>query len=585
MKHFITIGSILFILAATVWFFCLHASPLVISPETTYITAPLMPDGKRIDYFRAWEERAYPPEMKTDDNGYRILVRAIGDPNNYSEIGFGDKRGKDEFTMLELDPVSLRLQVYEKLGLDPSVPTTMKIECPYAFMGRYIEEHPEAAEQWWRVGMYRLGRPWTLDDLPQFKDWIAENEAGLNLLGEAVRQPVFRAPEVRNSKDETLLDMSGRLGRSQIFRNFARAVQARALYRTGIGDIDGAIDDVITSYLLARHVSNHRTHVDYLVGIAIESMAVSIHFGANPAAPPSRAQLQRLFDTIRALPPLPKIEDFMVVERFQALSVLQEFALGRKLEGYQGLAYGPWCAEVDWNFLFREMNRVFDTIIAGGEVETPWAMDIGDMLAGRQNDLVLWSESQPPVKSTVQERTEFVRDVFFSLWVPSSQMELVRHAERRRQCTENLKLLTLALLLYEKDHGKLPDGDWRVAVKLYLGDNANKYFRCPSGSAAEDETTYAMIRRTSGVMPHAPYTLLLVEVFPPMKMTGNDGTIPEAKAVYSWRTGEQPPEGVGSNHAGGFNISSRGGAVRFISTSASPAQWKALMEGTLADGL
>ena len=48
--------------------------PLIISKETTYVTGPLTADGQ-IDYFKALEERTYPPEMKTDDNGYRIFVR------------------------------------------------------------------------------------------------------------------------------------------------------------------------------------------------------------------------------------------------------------------------------------------------------------------------------------------------------------------------------------------------------------------------------------------------------------------------------------------------------------------------------
>jgi len=157
MKRLIAIGSILLILAVTVWYFCLYASPLKISPETTYITAPLMSDGKRIDYFRAWEERAYPPEMKTDDNGYRILVRAIGDITKYSEFG------SSTFTMRDLDPEPLRLQVYEKLGLDPSIPPTMKLESVDTFLKRYDDEHPEekVQEQWWQHSGF-----WTLEDFP-----------------------------------------------------------------------------------------------------------------------------------------------------------------------------------------------------------------------------------------------------------------------------------------------------------------------------------------------------------------------------------------------------------------------------------
>ena len=353
----IAIGITLLALVATVWYFCLYAEPLRISPKTTYITAPLMSDGKRVDYFRAMEEKFYPPEMRTDGNGYRMLVRAIGDPNKYSEFG------QSMFTMHDLDAEPFRLQVYEKLGLDSTMPPTLKLESALTFLERYIKEHPEEDKQ----TQQRLGKPWTFDDLPMLKDWLDENEAGIDLLVEAVHKPVFYAPMVRKSEDELLVTRSG----AQAFREFARTIQARAMYRIGIGNIDGAIDDVIAAYRLARHVGKYGTLVDYLVGIALEGMAVSIPVGGNPSAPPSQEQLQRLFDTIRALPPSQKLEDCLEAERLSVLSILQEYALGKKVDMFALPESGLWCAGVDWNFVFREMNNVFDSIIAGQNVDAP----------------------------------------------------------------------------------------------------------------------------------------------------------------------------------------------------------------------
>jgi len=574
MKRFIAIGSILFILAVTVWYFCLYASPLVISPETTYITAPLMPDGKRIDYFRAWEERAYPPEMKTDDNGYRVLVRAIGDTTEY----YASEWDSVEARMIRYDhdPEPFRLQVYEKLGLNPNIPPMLKIETPDIFMGRYVKEHPASAEQWQWNNQRRIGMPWTFKDFPALQGWLAENEAGLNLLGEAVRKPVFRAPEVRVN----FASFWNSSATPMIFREFARALSARAYYRIGIGNIDGAIEDIITCYLLARHVGKHGTHDDYLVGIAIEGMAASIHVGANPAAPPNRTQLQRLFDAIRSLPPSQKLEDCLEAERFFALRVLQEYAFGEKPDFFWGPEYGVWCADVDWNAIFREVNSTFDAIIAGEEY--------GENIIQRWGRILTEEERRSPelpMRATAQERTEVALAVLGTRLIPTTQAS--PRADQRRQCAENLKLLTLALLLYEKDHGKLPDGDWREAVKPYLagtpatrGDVEEagvpaKYFRCPSHPGlADDETTYAMIRRESGVTPATPYTLLLVEVLPPMKMTGNDGAIPTALARFN------QPEGLSSNHSGGIVVSYRSGAVAFISESMSTDKLQSLIDGT-----
>jgi hypothetical protein len=129
-------GCFTFLLIAAVpfWWFCLHTTPLRISKETTYVTSPLTQDGKRIDYFRAFEERCYPPEMKTDDNGYRIIVRNFGDLAKRDKYVRDPKTG--EIKNEELDPEPFRLQLYEKLGLDPNIKPTLKIESPDTFLLR-----------------------------------------------------------------------------------------------------------------------------------------------------------------------------------------------------------------------------------------------------------------------------------------------------------------------------------------------------------------------------------------------------------------------------------------------------------------
>ena len=115
---------LLVLLAVFVYWNFLRTPRLKISKETTYITEPLTSDGTRVDYFAALEQELYPPEMKTDDNGYRLIVRALGDvPENLQE---NETRG---------DAEARAAQVYEKLGLDPAIEPTMT----------YIETHDISA--------------------------------------------------------------------------------------------------------------------------------------------------------------------------------------------------------------------------------------------------------------------------------------------------------------------------------------------------------------------------------------------------------------------------------------------------------
>ena len=65
------------VLFGVLWFRYFVSVPLVISPETTDLTAPLSQDGRRVDYL-AHIRTLDPPEMKTDRNAARILVRQLG---------------------------------------------------------------------------------------------------------------------------------------------------------------------------------------------------------------------------------------------------------------------------------------------------------------------------------------------------------------------------------------------------------------------------------------------------------------------------------------------------------------------------
>jgi hypothetical protein len=144
----------LVLLTAFVYWNFLRTPRLRISKETTYITQPLTADGTRVDYFAALEQELYPPEMKTDDNGYRLIVRALG--------ASADSSGEADEGM---DTQARTAQVYEKLGLDPAVKPTMTFMEPYQFVQEYVaresldEEH--ASEL-----LNKVGEPWTLDDLP-----------------------------------------------------------------------------------------------------------------------------------------------------------------------------------------------------------------------------------------------------------------------------------------------------------------------------------------------------------------------------------------------------------------------------------
>jgi hypothetical protein len=72
----------------------------VISEKTTRIIKPLTSDGQ-IDFLRYVEEKYYPKELATDENGFRLFVQKTGCTFSNNEF--------------------YKQQMYQKLGLDINI--------------------------------------------------------------------------------------------------------------------------------------------------------------------------------------------------------------------------------------------------------------------------------------------------------------------------------------------------------------------------------------------------------------------------------------------------------------------------------
>jgi hypothetical protein len=335
---------------------------------------------------------------------------------------------------------------------------------------------------------------------------------------------VFRIPFVRENENSSIFELIT-LGDSQLHREFARELYGRARYRVGIGDIDGAIYDTITIQRLAHHATKSGFVVGGLVGIAIEGFAAATAIGANPNHPLTKEQLEKLMSEIDALPPRFTFTECIEMERFFCLGNFQEMYWGNK--GDKLYPFLSWSC--DFNIALRKWNKMFDTLVDGTFTD----------------DNVKYN---PYSNLTVRGRSEN--------WAISMMpaIQSGREAWRRADCTLNMQRLTLALLLYEKEHGSLPDGDWRTAITPYLGDKPEQYFHCPSSESSHGHIrpvthVYALIKY-DGQTPSTPDTMLLVETIT-QNVNEDDGTIQNDKTLFK------------SDHAGGYNASFRNGAVRF----------------------
>ena len=556
--------------------------PFRISPETTYITESLDKSGTMVDYFAAVEQRAYPPEMQTDENGYRIVFRALGDFNGESK-----------------SPELLR-QRYEKLGLDPEKDKpTMTYIAPRAYVEKRLKENPESLSDLiahdWQVD-YLYSPADMLDTLLETmrfhefrvaQDWLAENGPALDLVVEAVKKPVFVSPYIRAPHNAELL--ISELPDISALRDFARGLECRSRIRIATGDIDGAVEDTVVCFRLGRHAEHMSTLIEGLVSIAIESMGGAIPVNNNVDVPINEKQIRRLLKAINELPQKKEFFHKLENERFLALHMTADFMKKNTLPGSFGTKTRKAARSgVDWNIVFEQINDAYDEAMLGNEVEIDTRTNLTSYL-------------------TRKGRSEQVARIMITLLLPATQA--AANAYDRSDCELNMKRIVLAMLLYERQHGTLPPAftvdengrplhGWRTLLLPYFEDETladlhsqirldepwdsehNRQFhnadiavyRCPSAKTETGQANYSVILGEG--LPFAedgqgrtldgrnPRTLLVVE-----RIKGIPWMQPNLEMTLENtvnRTGQTDVDLPGSKHASGMEVGLIDGSVLFL---------------------
>lgn len=591
------VAGVLFVLLAIfIYWNFLRWPELKISRETTYITEPLTADGTRVDYLAAYEREFYPPEMKTDDNGYRLVVRALG-PRVLSYAS----------DLSDVERAAVYAQICEKLGLDATDPPTMTCEEGSEFLWQYAEKAGLDAEQKDELTR-RLFRPWTLDELPMMKEWLEQNGPFLDLLHEAVQKPTYAIPRISVAGQKALYNKVD-MDHDRMQRTFARMLLNRAQYRVAVGEIDGAIQDNITCQRLGRFLQLRGFLTTYLIGLAVEGIGHAIEVTATPDYQPTAEQLKQFAYQFDAIPPHPGLERTMLAERYYALDVIQASAWGdgQVAETIGDRAGAPLAAQtfsvvsVDWNTVLREFNAGFDAL---PESEPP-----------------LPSRMPLPSDLLLTGRSRRLGQIWCSLCLPA--VRAAREANRRCLCVDNLHQISLALLRYACDHGTLPPAytvdaagrplqSWRVLLLPYLGEEelynkihldepwdsphnrqfhniAPAVYQCPSAELATGQTAYSVL--VGEQTPFGPgegraldkfgmHMVLVVERQKPIGWMQPDSELTEAVASKGINSKEPGFDGVGSRHPSISNVALRDGSARQYANNTDLSHWQRLLNGT-----
>lgn len=445
--------------------------PLRVAKETTYLTKPLKQDGKSVDYRRYQKEKYNSELIATESNGLREVLQRFGARglNIKNRLEFNAVCDRLKISPesivgdLNFEPVSAFLEKHVR-GDNLDIALAKRLAIRLVGPARSREIFGGAELDYYDIKnlfLNRLTLPWTDSDLPMMQKWMKKNGAALDLFQNASKKKVFEIPILGSDKypDQRSVVFAG----SNLFRPFANGLSARANYRIGCGDIDGAIEDIATLNHFARRFQNDASD-DVCYGSALAAELISNRAGiaGNMISPPSREQLVDMIRSINRLPRPKNIDKLIMISRFDALIAIRGISQGKRNVFFEWKdAELLVSLGIDWNIVAKQVNSAFDS--------PDFTMRQRDKRTTSLLDYVI-----------LDRRSKQVARYIVSLF-QSSAISLVR-AKHRTHALPQLKRISLAMLLYEKDHGTLPPAftvdendkplhSWRTLILPYLGEH------------------------------------------------------------------------------------------------------------------
>ncbi len=429
-----------------------------ISKETTYVTAPLDKDG-RINYAAALNERLR-KGVTPQNNANVLLWKAVG-PH----------------------PVRANMppEFFQWMGID-APPESGEY---FVAHERYIKERlkiddPEQIMEFENQLGRAVRRPWKPEQYPGIAGWLKANEKPLAVVFEATKCSHYFSPLVptRDKKGMSSGLVGALLPVAQTCRRLADVFSARAMLHLGAGRYDDAWQEILACHRLGRLVAHGSTMIEFLVGVAIDSVAsnADLVFVASPEL--TSAQIKERLRDLQRLPTMPGLaEKVDLGERFEFLDIvmlIDRYGI-KYLEGlsdgagtqskFSNLFGDLVLGMVDWDPALRNINRWYDrTVAAIGEKDR----GVRDKrLEGIEEDVkalkteVLESMNSGRFAAALSDEKnsasvlgKSIGDILISHMLPAVR-KLQQHSDRIEQVHRNLHL-AFALAAYRRDHGSYP---------------------------------------------------------------------------------------------------------------------------------
>lgn len=433
------------------------APKITICKETTHFTEPLRDDGT-VNYLEA-VNRLFSKDVTPENNACVLLYQAMGP----SPEG---RRQPDLF--------------FRRMGIEPLPDEGVY----YRDLGKWVRDRPDAPKDVNLVNDMQATsgqRPWTKAEFPLIVAWLQDNEIPLRTVALAVDRPKYFSPLVGSDADPDRALIAVLLPGVQKSREFARALSSRAMWELAEGSQVDAWRDLMTVHRLGRLVGQGPTVIEYLVGVAIESVAINGEQRFLSETKPSAKLLAMYRKQLDRLPPRASVADKLDAgERSMFLDCAQRLATGKMAlkeiadgQGADGgsliekLAEGAIMQSVEWDAALKSANKWYDRLAETARKPDyqvratdlkQFNEDLKKMVAKTRGPMVLLSllGGKPAI-------TQAMSDVLISLLLPAVQ-QVVAAEGRIIQRMRNLEL-AFALEMYRAEMNAYPDSLERLAPK------------------------------------------------------------------------------------------------------------------------
>lgn len=422
-----------------------HWRKISIGRDTTYLTAPLHPDGT-VDYVAAINAQ-FSQGVTPENNAAIPLLQVLDLPKLLvppRDALFFQRLGQKPISEPENYFVNFETFMATRLGIpEKSITNTQR-------------------EKWWEQLELREYSPWQEKQNPEVAAWLKQNEKPLRLVLEASHREHYFIPLVETPGHETMID-SGPMFIGY-YKSLANTLNTRGMLHLGSGDFPGYQDDLLAAARLGYLLSQSHSNIDRMIATVIW---LKTFRNVLPALQENRltpSQAQELLKNLRALPPMPGVTTTLNSSRLGALDYLTQFARFGPDMGHPPVSssnesnesqtgppirqsFGIRFTAINFNDLLRELNTQWDLEIQAAQINS---------YARRNNALEKLHRDRAAKLQKDQASWNPLRRAFGSLMDTSQNNKFYAYQDEARM---RLHLVELGLLLelYHAAHHQYPE--------------------------------------------------------------------------------------------------------------------------------